>query len=222
MPWGREKLLRDERKLCRECRLARGGAGLRWEGGQSVGNVLGRAPWQRAEPPLPPGSENLRSLLLDSYWTYPTRSLDHKQQLTHFVFEAAESCWSPHRCCCRLGSFYGRGEAEQPEQGKGGRRTCGSRSKPEGEMETSGGLRTRQGKLACGDPAPNRCVWERRIRHPPTAGLCSGSRTAAKKGPHGLGMGLEVGLVWYYWPRDHILQLRTVFTLVVGNKQYLN
>lgn len=158
-----------------------------------MGNVLGRAPRQRAEPPLPPGSENLRSLLLDSYWTYPTRSLDRKQQLTHFVFEAAESCWSPHRCCRRLGSSYGRGEAEQPEQGKGGRRTCGSRSKPEGEMETSGGLRTRQGKMACGDPAPNRCVWERRIRHPPQRGCAAGAGLQPRRVPMAWG---------WVWKRD--------------------
>lgn len=168
VPWEREESLTDERKMRKECRLAHGGAGLRWEGEQGVGNVSGHVPQQHAEPPLPPGSENLRSLLLGSYQAFSTRSLDHKQQLTRFDFEAAKSCWSPHHCCCCLGSCYYRSKEEQPKQDEGSRKTCGSRSKPEGEMETGGGsgLRTRQGKLACGDPAPNCSIWECRTCHP--------------------------------------------------------
>lgn len=92
-------------------------------------------------------------------------------------------------------------------------------------METGGGsgLRTRRGKLACGDPAPNCCIWECKIRHPVQWGCAAGAglQTAAKKGPHGLGMGPEAELAQVCWPGDHILQLRTVFILEVGSKQYL-
>lgn len=92
-------------------------------------------------------------------------------------------------------------------------------------METGGGsgLRTRQGKLVCGDPAPNCCIWECKIHHPVQWGCTVGAglQMAAKKGPHGLGMGLEVGLAQLCWPGDHILQLRAVFILEVGSKQYL-
>lgn len=96
-------------------------------------NVSGRAPQQRAEPPLPPGSENLRSFLLGSPQAFFTRGLDHKQQLTRFAFEGDESCWSPHRCRRRLGGSYRRSKEEQPKQDEGSRKTCGSRSKPGGK-----------------------------------------------------------------------------------------
>lgn len=223
LPWEREKLLTDERKIHKEFRLACGGAGLRWEGEQGVGNVSGHAAQQRAEPPLPPGSANPRSLLLGSYQAFSTRGLDHKEQLTHS--DVTGSHWSPHRCCCCLGSSYCRSEEEQPEQDEGSGRTCGSRSKREGEMETGGGsgLRTRQGKLACGDPAPNCCIWERRI-----GPLCDRAvqqeqdcRLRPRRVPIAWGVGLEEGLAQRCWPGDHILQLRTVFILEVGSRQYL-
>lgn len=73
VPWEREKLLMDESRMHKECRLACRGAGLQWEGEQGVGNVSGRASRQHAEPPLPSGTENLRSLLLGSYQALFTR-----------------------------------------------------------------------------------------------------------------------------------------------------
>lgn len=111
------------------CRLAHGGARLWLEGKQGVDHVSGCAPQQRAEPLLPPGSENLRTWLLGSCQAFSTGGLDHKQQLTHLDFEVVESCWSPHHRCSHLGSCYYRSQEEQPKQDEGSRKSCGSRSK---------------------------------------------------------------------------------------------
>lgn len=40
VPWEREKLLMDESRMDKECRLAHRGAELQWEGEQGVGNAL--------------------------------------------------------------------------------------------------------------------------------------------------------------------------------------
>jgi len=75
-------------------------------------------------------------------------------------------------------------------------------------METGGGNGLGIRQAGQGVQAPSRRA----------TGLCGRSR--GLEGPHSLGTGLEAALARLL-PRDHILQLRTVFILEVGSKQYL-